>query len=44
MGSRLLAEARPTHDRTLHDTLERATEQPELAPVVSALNRQFAVA
>lgn len=44
VGSRLLAGARPTHDRTLHDTLERATEQPELAPLVSALNRQFAVA
>ncbi len=41
-GSRLLAKARPTHDRTLHDTLERAAEQSELAPLVTALDRQFA--
>jgi DNA-binding MarR family transcriptional regulator len=41
-GSRLLGKARVTHDRTLHDTLEIARKEAELAPLVAALDRQFA--
>ncbi|MGW0036284.1 MarR family winged helix-turn-helix transcriptional regulator [Gordonia sp. NPDC003376] len=36
-GQKLLDEARPTHDHVLEDTLSRARELPELAPLVSAL-------
>jgi DNA-binding MarR family transcriptional regulator len=36
-GSALLADARPTHDRTLESALEEAGELPELAPLVTAL-------
>jgi DNA-binding MarR family transcriptional regulator len=38
-GRALLEEARPTHDRVLAGTLDDAAEQPELAPVVAALQR-----
>ncbi|UJW32789.1 MarR family transcriptional regulator [Saccharothrix sp. AJ9571] len=38
-GQALLAEARPTHDRTLSRALAEAGELPELAPLVGALAR-----
>ncbi len=38
-GRALLDEARPTHDRVLAATLEEAAQQPELAPVVDALQK-----
>ena len=38
-GSRLLAAARPTHDRVLEQALEQAVQTPELAPLVDALHR-----
>ena len=37
-GSRLLARARPTHDQTVHKTLEDARQQAELADLVRALD------
>jgi DNA-binding MarR family transcriptional regulator len=37
-GRTLYKKARPIHDQALTQALERAAEQPELAPVVSALN------
>ena len=36
-GERLLAEARPTHDRTLREALAEGEAIPELAPLVRAL-------
>jgi DNA-binding MarR family transcriptional regulator len=36
-GQRLLAAARPTHDRALRKALDEAAELPELAPLVDAL-------
>ena len=36
-GHELLALARPTHDRTLSESLAAAAETPELAPLVEAL-------
>ncbi|MGA6166075.1 MarR family winged helix-turn-helix transcriptional regulator [Amycolatopsis magusensis] len=38
-GQALLADARPTHDRTLSQALAEAAELPELAPLVGALAR-----
>jgi DNA-binding MarR family transcriptional regulator len=38
-GSRLLAGARPTHDRVLEAALREAAEVPELAPLVAAVTR-----
>ncbi|MBN6037230.1 MarR family winged helix-turn-helix transcriptional regulator [Amycolatopsis sp. 195334CR] len=38
-GQALLADARPTHDRTLSQALAEAEELPELAPLVGALAR-----
>jgi DNA-binding MarR family transcriptional regulator len=38
-GRALLEAAQPTHDRVLAETLEAAAAQPELAPVVAALER-----
>ncbi|MER6170379.1 MarR family transcriptional regulator [Streptosporangium sp. NPDC001681] len=37
-GQRLLAEARPTHDKVLEESLAQARELPELAPLVDALH------
>jgi DNA-binding MarR family transcriptional regulator len=37
-GRTLYRKARPIHDKALAQALERAEEQPELAPVVHALN------
>ena len=37
-GRKLYAKARPLHDEALAAALEKAAEQPELAPVVEALN------
>ena len=36
-GMALLAEARPTHDAVLRETLDEAARTPELAPLVGAL-------
>lgn len=36
-GEKLLAEAHPTHDRVLEETLETARGMPELEPLVAAL-------
>jgi DNA-binding MarR family transcriptional regulator len=36
-GRELLERPRPVHDATLRDTLDRACEVPELAPLVDAL-------
>ena len=36
-GSQVLNEARLTHDRVLHETLEKARQQPELTALVDAL-------
>ncbi|MEC4015773.1 MarR family winged helix-turn-helix transcriptional regulator [Streptomyces sp. H27-D2] len=36
-GRALLAEARPTHDAALREALDEAARQPELAPLVSAV-------
>ncbi|OKH95023.1 MarR family winged helix-turn-helix transcriptional regulator [Streptomyces uncialis] len=36
-GSALLAEARPTHDHALREALGTAAENPELAPLVRAV-------
>ena len=41
-GSRLLIRARPTHDQTVHKTLEDARQQAELADLVHALDSAFA--
>ncbi|MBT2533096.1 MarR family transcriptional regulator [Arthrobacter sp. ISL-48] len=41
-GSKLLAEARPTHDATLERSLAAAREVPELSPLVEALPRLHA--
>jgi DNA-binding MarR family transcriptional regulator len=38
-GSRLLTEARPTHDRVLEETLTQTREVPELAPLVASLHQ-----
>ena len=38
-GVKLLEAARPTHDRVLEDTIRRAEQTPELAPLVDALHR-----
>jgi len=38
-GRALLTQARPTHDATLAEALDRAGELPELAPLVAALSR-----
>lgn len=38
-GRRLLAEARPTHDRALREALDEAREDPEFKPLVEALER-----
>lgn len=38
-GSRLLAEARPTHDRVLEEALREAETLPELGPLVQAVHR-----
>jgi DNA-binding MarR family transcriptional regulator len=38
-GRAQLDEARPTHDRVLAATLEAAAREPELAPVVDALQK-----
>lgn len=37
-GRKLLAKARPTHDATLEGALARASQTPELAPLVASLN------
>lgn len=37
-GRALLKQASPTHDRALEAVLDRACEQPELAPMVQALH------
>ncbi|WP_265448114.1 MarR family winged helix-turn-helix transcriptional regulator [Flexivirga meconopsidis] len=39
-GSALLADARPTYDRSLHDTLDDARERPELARLVDVLEQR----
>lgn len=36
-GLKLLAEARPTNDAALREALDEAAENPELAPLVSAM-------
>ncbi|GAA1281801.1 transcriptional regulator [Planotetraspora silvatica] len=36
-GFRLLAEARPTHDAALREALDEAAKNPELAPLVEAV-------
>jgi DNA-binding MarR family transcriptional regulator len=38
-GRALLEEAQPTHDAILSEALRKATEIPELAPLVDALDR-----
>jgi DNA-binding MarR family transcriptional regulator len=38
-GRKLLAKARPTHDRALEDALAAAEATPELGPLVDALHR-----
>lgn len=38
-GNELLTAARPTHDATLSETLAKAEQLPELAPLVQALAR-----
>lgn len=38
-GQALLAAARPTHDRALREALAAAAEQPELAPLVAAVEQ-----
>ena len=38
-GVKLLAAARPTHDRVLEQVIRQAEETPELAPLVDALHR-----
>lgn len=43
-GQALLAAARPTHDRALREALAAATEQPELAPLVAAVEQLMLVA
>jgi hypothetical protein len=37
-GRELLERARPVHDATLTETLDRAGEVPELAPLVDSLH------
>ena len=36
-GKKLLEEARPAHDATLKNTLEKAASEPDLKPLVTAL-------
>lgn len=38
-GRALLKKARPTHDRVLEESLDRACETPELAALVDALHK-----
>ncbi len=38
-GRELLDQAQPTHDAVLTEALRKASELPELAPLVSALDR-----
>ncbi|MET0853755.1 MAG: MarR family transcriptional regulator [Microterricola sp.] len=40
-GDKLLEQARPTHDATLHEAIEQAKQVPELAPLVDALDALY---
>lgn len=42
-GQRLLADARPTHDRVLEESLTEAGKLPELSPLVDALHSEVPV-